>query len=304
MILEYRIFKGFLNDLICVFLLMIIFVRIRLLGLWRLGLKEFHRAFGRGALAFLYLADTCILWWKAMNRTITQKGEGVTLNLAMLRESWLFRFQRLRDGGDSPETVRMVHTGTFLSQPRHRVYVAKVWVGKVVGGLHIKSLQVLAAYLCVIKYVRRQLHLLEGDPLGLMALHWGQSATYLVSSHDCNRACHVFQMERRCLAIHCCLASLLLFWCGKSAFLGVAQNVLNSSRPRVWLIGVCCHHRMKDFRLLLQMSSISIVLLCYPLIIIVWQYNHVLGWENPCWLPLPLCIQRGCGSRIQTLTSL
>lgn len=61
MILEYRIIKGFLNDLICVFLLMVVSVRVRLLGIWRLGLKEFHRAFGWGALAFLYLANPRIL---------------------------------------------------------------------------------------------------------------------------------------------------------------------------------------------------------------------------------------------------
>jgi hypothetical protein len=61
MILEYRVLKGFLNNLICVFLLVIISVRIRLLDLWRLGLKEFHRAFGRGALTFLYLTDPRIL---------------------------------------------------------------------------------------------------------------------------------------------------------------------------------------------------------------------------------------------------
>lgn len=67
MILEYRIIKGFLNDLICivllmVFLLVVISVRVRLLDIWRLGLKEFHRAFWRGALAFLNLANSHILW--------------------------------------------------------------------------------------------------------------------------------------------------------------------------------------------------------------------------------------------------
>lgn len=61
-----------------------------------------------------------------MSRTIAQKGEGVTLNLAMLRESQFFRFQRLRDGGYSPESIRLVHTGTVLSQLRHRVYIPKV----------------------------------------------------------------------------------------------------------------------------------------------------------------------------------
>lgn len=50
-----------------------------------------------------------------MSRAITQKGEGIALNLAMLRESQFFRFQRLRDGGDSPEAIRLVHTGAILS---------------------------------------------------------------------------------------------------------------------------------------------------------------------------------------------
>ena len=182
----------------------------------------------------------------------------------------------MRDGGDSPETVRLVHTSAILSQPRNRVYIPKVRVSKVVG-LHIKSLHVLAAYLCVIEYVRRQLHLLESDALGLMALHWGQSATDLVSSHDCNGTCHVVQMERRRLAIYGRLASLLLFRGDKSTVPGVAQNVLNSCRARVVFIWVCCHHRMKKVWLRLQMSSISIVFLSNPLIIIVWQYDHVLG---------------------------
>ena len=58
LLLGYRIFNGFLNYLIRFIMLLIIISlrRMRMLDIWRRRLEEFHRAFWRGALAFLYLA--------------------------------------------------------------------------------------------------------------------------------------------------------------------------------------------------------------------------------------------------------
>ena len=285
---------------------MIISVRTRGLVFWRGGLKEFNRAFGRWALTFLCLANprSSILWRQILNLSITLKGKGITLNLAKLWEGQLLRFKRLGDGCDCPEAACLVHTRAILSQLRHRVYIPKVWVREVVGGLHIKSLQVFAAYLRVIEYVRCQLHLFKGDTLSLVTLHRGQGSTYLVSSTDCDGACNVFQMERCCLAIHRCMASLLLFRSGKPAVPCVtAQDVLNGCSTRVGLIRVCCHHMIQDCSLGLQMSSINIVLLTHTLIMIVRQYDHVLR-EHPSWPLLTLGIEGSYGSWIETFIFL
>lgn len=49
------------------------------------------------------------------------------------------------------------------------MYVPEVRVCKIIVSLHIKSLLILPSHIIVVKYMRRQLHLLECNT---MALYW------------------------------------------------------------------------------------------------------------------------------------